>query len=269
LYEVPGFGIWLSNFREIFMDEKANAEFSEYIAERIRRRVHDPAVAEKLIPKDHGFGIQRVPLETRYYEAYNRPNVELVDISETPIETITATGLRTTAREFEFDVIVYATGFDAMTGAFDRIDIRGTGGQRLSEKWADGPVTYLGMLIHGFPNFIMVAGPQSGSASTNYPRGIEVGVEWITGLLQFARERGHTWVEANADAETRWTEHVAKMYSTVLMRKAKGWFTGYNSNVPGHEFGRVRHLVYNGGAPKFREVITRVAESGYEDMRLA
>ena len=123
LYDEPGFGIWLSNFREIFTDEAANAEFSAYIADRIRRRVNDPVVAEKLIPKDHGFGVQRVPLETSYFEAYNRANVHLVDISETPIERITETGLRTSARDYDFDIIVYSTGFDAITGAFDQIDI--------------------------------------------------------------------------------------------------------------------------------------------------
>ncbi|MBI2800846.1 MAG: NAD(P)/FAD-dependent oxidoreductase [Gammaproteobacteria bacterium] len=264
LYGEPGFGIWLSNFREIFMDEAANAEFSEYIAAKIRERVTNPVIAEKLIPKDHGFGIQRVPLETCYYEAYNRDNVHLVDIQETPIERITPTGIRTSKRDYDFDIIVYATGFDAITGSYDRIDIRGVGGQRLRDKWADGPVTFLGMQISGFPNFITVAGPQSGSASTNFPRGIEVGVEWVTQLLAYTRKHGFTRMEATPEAEARWTQHVVKMYSTMLMRKAKGWFTGYNSNVAGHEHGKVRYLVYNGGAPKFRATITQVAEENYK-----
>ena len=266
LYDEPGFGIWLSNFREIFIDEAANAEFSEYIAGRIRARVNDPAVAEKLIPKDHGFGIQRVPLETRYYEAYNRDNVRLIDLKETPIECITPNGLRTTARDFDFDIIVYATGFDAITGSYDRIDIRGVGGQRLRDKWVDGPITFLGMQISGFPNYLAVAGPQSGSASTNYPRGIEVGVDWVTKLLQHMWQHGYTRMEATPEAEARWTAHVTKMYSMVLMRKAKGWFTGYNSNVEGHEEGRVRHLVYNGGAPKFVATINQVAAENYQGM---
>ena len=264
LYDEPGFGIWLSNFREIFTDEKANAEFSEYIADRIRKRVKDPVLAEKLIPTDHGFGVQRVPMETFYYEAYNKPNVHLVDLAETPIARITPTGIRTTERDYDFDIIVYATGFDAITGSFDRIDIEGVGGQKLRDKWADGPITYLGMQINGFPNLITVAGPQSGSASTNYPRGIEVGVEWVSGLLTYAWERGYTRMEATQEAERRWTAHVAKMYSTMLMRKAKGWFTGYNSNVEGHEHGRIRYFVYNGGSPKFRATITEVANEGYK-----
>jgi cation diffusion facilitator CzcD-associated flavoprotein CzcO len=264
LYDEPGFGIWLSNFREIFTDEAANAEFSEYIAERIRKRVNDPAIAEKLIPKDHGFGVQRVPMETHYYEAYNKPNVHLVDISQTPIERVTPTGIRTSERDYDFDIIVYATGFDAITGGYDRIDIEGVGGRKLRDKWADGPITYLGMQISGFPNMVTIAGPQSGSASTNYPRGIEVGVDWVTGLLEYAWEHGYTRMEATHEAEEQWSEHVAQMYSTMLMRKAKGWFTGYNSNVPGHEHGRIRYFVYNGGSPKFRSTIIGVANDGYK-----
>jgi cation diffusion facilitator CzcD-associated flavoprotein CzcO len=264
LYAEPGFGIWLSNFREIFFDETANAEFSEYIANRIRQRVKDPIVAEKLIPKDHGFGVQRVPLETHYYETYNKPHVHLVDIAETPIERITPTGIRTSERDYDFDIIVYATGFDAITGSYDRIDFEGVSGEKLRDKWRDGPITYVGMQIHGFPNLITIAGPQSGSASTNYPRGIEVGVDWATGLLQYAWDHGYTRMEATPEAEQHWSDQVAQMYATVLMRKAKGWFTGYNSNVEGHEAGRIRYFVYNGGSPKFRQTLIDMASEGYK-----
>ncbi|MBM3647146.1 MAG: NAD(P)/FAD-dependent oxidoreductase [Alphaproteobacteria bacterium] len=264
LYDKPGFGIWLANFREIFMDEAANAEFSEYMADRIRRRIKDPVTAEKLIPRDHGFGVQRVPLETYYYEAYNRPNVRLVDIAETPLQGITATGIRTSTADYDFDIIVYATGFDAITGAYDHIDIRGTGGESLREKWKDGPSTFLGMLVAGFPNLLLPSGPQSGSASTNYPRAIEIGVNWCTDLLQYMAAHGHDRVEATPAAEERWTRHVTDMYGMMLMRKAKSWFTGYNSNVPGHEAGRIRYFVYNGGTPKFVATIGKVAASGYE-----
>ena len=203
-------------------------------------------------------------METRYYEAYNKPNVHLVDISQTPIERITPTGIRTSEGDYDFDIIVYATGFDAITGGYDRIDIEGVGGQKLRDKWADGPITYLGMQIGGFPNMVTIAGPQSGSASTNYPRGIEVGVDWVTGLLQYVWEHGYTRMEATHEAEEQWSEHVAQMYSTMLMRKARGWFTGYNSNVPGHEHGRIRYFVYNGGSPKFRSTIIGVANDGYK-----
>jgi cation diffusion facilitator CzcD-associated flavoprotein CzcO len=268
LYGEPGFGIWLANFRDIFMNEEANAEFSEFIADKIRSRVNDPVLAEKLIPRDHGFGVQRVPMETRYYEAYNRDNVHLVDLKETPIERINPNGIRTTERDYEFDIIVYATGFDAVTGAYDRIDIRGVGGQTLRDKWADGPVTYLGMQVSGFPNMIMPTGPQSGSASTNFPRGIEIGVNWGMDLLVYMWKHDFVREEATTEAETEWSAHVAKLYDILLMRKAQGWFTGYNSNVDGHERGKIRYQVYNGGTPKFRAKITDVADQGYAGIEL-
>jgi cation diffusion facilitator CzcD-associated flavoprotein CzcO len=266
LYDEPGFGIWLANYREIFMDEAANAEFSEYVAGRIRRRVSDPMVAEKLIPKDHGFGVQRLPLETNYLEAYNRDNVHLVDISATPLLRVTEKGLRTTERDYDFDVIVYATGFDAITGAYDLIDIRGIGGERLGDKWKHAPSTFLGMLVHGYPNLLMPTGPQSASASTNFPRGIENGVNWCTDVLRHMWDRGYTRAEATLAAQERWTAHVVKMYEIMLMRKAKGWFTGYNSNVAGHEEGTVRYFVYNGGTPKFVGIINDVAARGYQEI---
>jgi cation diffusion facilitator CzcD-associated flavoprotein CzcO len=266
LYDEPGFGIWLANFREIFMDEAANAELSDYIAGRIRSRVKDPKVAEKLIPRDHGFGVQRLPLETNYLEAYNRDNVHLVDISETPLVRVTENGLRTTERDYEFDIIVYATGFDAITGAFDLIDIRGIGGETLSGKWRDAPSTFLGILIHGFPNLLMPTGPQSASASTNFPRGIENNVDWCTSLLQYMWDRGYVRAEARREAEERWTAYVVKTYEIMLMRKAKSWFTGYNSNVAGHEEGTIRYFLYNGGTPKFRAIIDEVAAKGYQEI---
>jgi cation diffusion facilitator CzcD-associated flavoprotein CzcO len=269
LYGEPGFGIWLANFRDIFMDEDANAEFSEFIADKIRSRVNDPVLAEKLIPKDHGFGVQRVPMETRYYEAYNRENVHLVDLQETPIERITTKGIRTTDREYEFDLIIYATGFDAVTGAYDRIDIRGVGGQTLRHKWADGPTTFLGLQVAGFPNMIMPTGPQSASASTNFPRGIEIGVDWGMELLQYMWKHDYRREEATPEAEQEWGAHVAKLYGIMLMRKALGWFTGYNSNVEGHEKGTMRYLVYNGGTPKYRARINEVADQDYKGIKFA
>jgi cation diffusion facilitator CzcD-associated flavoprotein CzcO len=251
------------------MDEAANAELSAYIADRIRRRVKNQAVAEKLIPRDHGFGVQRLPLETNYLEAYNRDNVELVDISDTPIERIIENGIRTTTRDYEFDIIVYATGFDAITGAYDQIDIKGIGGVALFDKWKDAPSTFLGMLVNGFPNLLMPTGPQSASATTNFPRGIENGVGWCTGLLQHMRDHGYTRAEPGLEAEQRWTAHVAKMYEIMLMRKAKSWFTGYNSNVAGHEEGKIRYFVYNGGTPKYLEIINDVAARSYEGIVLS
>ena len=262
LYDAPGFAIWLRNFTEIFMDEDANAELSEYIAERIRGRVHDPAVAEKLIPKDHGFGVQRLPMETGYFETYNRDNVELVDGSETPIVRITPKGIETTDREFEFDVIVYSTGFDAFTGSMERIDIRGRGGLRLRDKWADGPVTYLGVMVSGFPNLVMLGGPQG--AATNFPRGLELAVDWVTPLLEYMWRHGYRRFDANEDAEAEWLEHVKEMYQGLLLRKAKSWITGYNSNLDGHEYGKTRYNIYNGGGPKYAKRLRQVVENDYE-----
>jgi len=267
LYDGPGFGIWLQNFTEIFMDEQANAEFSDYIADRIRGRVNDPALAEKLIPTDHGFGIQRVPLETGYFEAYNRDNVRLVDAMETPIEQVTPTGIKTTNEEFEFDIIVYATGFDAFTGAFDRIDIEGVDGIKLKDKWIDGPETYLGLMINGFPNLLILAGPQI--AATNFPRAIETAVEWATPLLEHTWKHHYTRFEATPEAERGWCDHVAEMYEPFLLRTAKSWITGYNSNLQGHEYGKMRYNIYNGGGPKYTSILDAAADNNYEGVEFS
>ena len=262
LYASPGFGVWLGNFREVFFDEAANAEYTRFIADKIRQRVNDPELAEKLIPKDHGFGTRRVPLETRYYEAYNRPNVHLVDLNETPIERITPSGIRTSDQEYPFDVIIYATGFDAITGAFDRIDFVGSDGLQLRDKWQDSPVTYLGLQSGGFPNLFTLAGPQGGSVTTNFPRGIEEAVDWATDLIRYLREHGYSRVEPTAEAEDRWGEHVRSTYEMTLIRTARSWFNGYNSNVAGHD--KPRYLIYNGGAQRYREWLGNVAAKDYE-----
>ena len=186
LYAERGFGIWQGNFRDILTDRAANAAVSDFVAGKIRQRVKDQAVAEKLIPKNHGFGTRRVPLETKYYEVYNQPNVRLVDITETPIERITPNGIKTSDAEYEFDIIIYATGFDAITGSFDRIDIRGLDGRKLKDKWADGPQTFLGVQVEGFPNMFMLMGPHT--ALGNIPRSIEYNVDWVTGLIRYMRE---------------------------------------------------------------------------------
>jgi cation diffusion facilitator CzcD-associated flavoprotein CzcO len=167
LYAERGFGIWQGNFRDILVDRAANAAISDFVARKIRLRVKDQAVAEMLIPKNHGFGTRRVPLETRYYEVYNQPNVVLVDINETPIERITPTGIKTGGAEYGFDIIIYATGFDAITGSFDRIDIRGVDGVLLKDTWKQGPQTYLGVMVEGFPNMMMLMGPHKTSRAAS------------------------------------------------------------------------------------------------------
>ena len=169
----------------------------------------------------------------------------------------------TTEREYELDIIIYATGFDAITGAYDRIDIRGVGGQPLKAKWADGPQTYLGVTVAGFPNMLMPVGPQTGSIGTNYVRGTEMGVDWVMKLLRHMSENGLTRVEATPEAEVSWTAHVAELYSGLLMTKGAGWFIGYNSNVEGHQRGAVRYMTYQGGTPAYRQLTDEVAADGF------
>lgn len=263
LYQTPGFAILTSNFAEVYIDEAANQELSDYIAERIRGRVHDPETAEKLIPKDHGFGMQRLPLETRYFEAYNRDNVRLVDISATPIERITSAGIDTADSHYDLDLIIYATGFDAITGAYDRLDIRGVGSQQLKDKWKDGPITYFGSMTHGYPNLLMIAGPQSASGSSNFPRAIEVNVDGATDILQHALANNFTRLEAEQEAEQYWVGAVQRSYEKLLLRKGKGWFVGYNSNVAGHDGVQNRFPAYQGGGARFAKMYREAMSDNY------
>jgi cation diffusion facilitator CzcD-associated flavoprotein CzcO len=264
LYGAPGFGIWQGNFKDILTDRKANAAISEFVARKIRARVNDPAVAEKLIPKNHGFGTRRVPLETRYYEVYNQPNVKLVDIQETPIERITPKGIKTSDAEYEFDMIIYATGFDAVTGSFARIDIRGAGGQSLKERWRGGPKTFIGVQVDGFPNMFMLVGPHT--ALGNIPRSIEYNVEWVTDLIRFMRQRRLTRADARPEAVAAWTENVRAAGEGLLTNDIDSWMTGVNSNVDGKQ---VRTLArYSGSAPAYRAWCDAVAAGGYQEIDL-
>jgi cation diffusion facilitator CzcD-associated flavoprotein CzcO len=265
LYGEPGFGIWMGNFRDILTDRRANALISDFVARKIRQRVKDPAVAEKLVPKNHGFGTRRVPLESGYYEVYNQPNVELVDLTETPIERITPAGLKTSAAEYEFDIVIYATGFDAITGAFDRIDIRGVGGASLQDKWRDGPQTFLGILVDGFPNLLMVMGPHAGLG--NFPRAAEYSADWVTRLIRHARARGLTRIEATTAAATAWTDHVLATSEGLLFTEVDSWMTGINRNVDGKATRRI--MRYSGGHPAFRERCEAEAAGGYSALALA
>jgi cation diffusion facilitator CzcD-associated flavoprotein CzcO len=265
LYGEKGFGIWQGNFRDILVDRKANALISDFVARKIRQRVKDQAVAEKLIPKNHGFGTRRVPLETRYYEVYNQPNVSLVDINATPIERITPTGIRTSDAEYPFDIIIYATGFDAITGSFDRIDFRGTGGLRLKDKWQGGPKTYLGVQVEGFPNMLMLMGPHT--ALGNIPRSIEYNVEWVTGLIRHMRAHGLTRVEARPEGVKSWTDHVVALGEGLLSNEVDSWMTGINRNVDGKQVRTVAR--YSGSAPAYRARCDAVTADGYRELRLA
>jgi cation diffusion facilitator CzcD-associated flavoprotein CzcO len=265
LYGERGFGIWQGNFRDILIDRKANATISDFVARKIRERVKDPKVAEMLIPKNHGFGTRRLPLETFYYEVYNRDNVELVDLTATPIERITPEGIRTTDRDFAFDIIIYATGFDAITGSFDKIDFRGAHGARLKEKWTHGPETYLGLMVDDFPNMMMLMGPHT--ALGNIPRSIEYSVDWVTGLIRFAQEKGLTFLAATPEGTADWTDHVKVLGVGLLSNEVDSWMTGINRNVEGKQ----RRIVarYSGSAPAYRERCDAVAAKGYAELRLA
>ena len=267
LWAEPGFGIWMANFRDVLVNEEANALLSRFVAGKIRQRVDDPALAEKLIPTNHGFGTRRVPMETNYYEAYNQPNVELVDLRESPIEAVTEAGIRTSDGERPFDLIVYATGFDAVTGAFDRIDIRGVGGARLADLWADGPRTYLGLQVSGFPNLFTLVGPNNAATFCNMPRCIEQNVDWVTAFLQYLADHGLSRVEPTEEAMDAWGEHVVTSGERMLFTKVNSWFMGVNTNLEGRQ--EKRFLLYAAGLPTYREKADEVVAKGYEGFVLS
>ncbi len=260
LYHEPGFGMWLGNFRDILIDPRANELVTEFVRRKIRERVKDPETAEMLVPKDHGFGTRRVPMETGYYEVYNQDNVRLVDIRSSPIQRIMPTGLETADAAYELDILVYATGFDAVTGSFDRIDIRGAGGRALRDKWADGPRTYLGLQVAGFPNLLTLVGPHNAATFCNIPRCIEQNVDWVTALIRHMRERGYERVEATEAAEDEWTRHVYEIAAMTLLSKTASWFTGVNQNLP--EKNRTFYA-YAGGSPAYGARCDEVAADGY------
>ena len=267
LYNQPGFAFWQGNFRDSLVDKAANDAMTAFVTRKIRARVKDHKVADKLIPTNHGFGTRRVPLESGYYEVYNQPNVELVDLRETPIERITEKGIRTSDGERAFDMIIFATGFDAITGSFDRIDIRGRGGQRLKDKWADGPQTYLGLNVEGFPNMLTLVGPHNAATFCNLPRCIEQNVEWVSDLLAYMRDRRLTHVEATEAAERDWTAHVHETAARLLLTQVDSWMTGVNKNVAGRQ--KRTFMAYAGGAPKYRQKCDEVVAQGYDGFTLA
>ena len=264
LYASKGFGIWQGNFKDVLSDPKANKAMSDFIADKIRSRVDDPNTAEKLIPKDHGFGTRRVPLETQYYESYNRDNVELIDIIETPIEKITPEGIVTTDREFEFDIIIYATGFNAILGSYDRINIVGVDGRKLKEQWSEELSTFLGIQINNFPNLFMILGPHA--LLGNNPRSIEFNVEWITDLIEHMEAGKLTRAEATNEAVAGWYRHVLEEGEGLLANQIDSWMTGVNSNLD----GRQKRIVarYSGTQSTFRKRCREVADSGYAELNL-
>ncbi|MEU6357277.1 NAD(P)/FAD-dependent oxidoreductase [Streptomyces sp. NPDC047072] len=251
----PGFTKLSEHYYDMTTNPTVNKEWCEFIAAKIRSIVKDPATAEKLIPKDHGYGGRRPPFVTGYFEAYNKPSVELVDINETPITRITETGIETSAGHQEFDVIIWATGYDFGTGALNRLGVRGRGGLPLEEYWKDGPSTYLGVAAAGFPNFFFPGGPHG--ALGNNPRYSGDQVEFVTDVLVHAREHGHDVVEVTAAAEQEWTDLVndSSGQSSFL---TSSYF--YGANIPGKP---VRQLLNPTGRWKLQELIKEVGTNDY------
>jgi len=266
LYARPGFEIWLGNYYDILTDRKANDLITDFVSRKIRARVKDPITAEKLVPKNHGFGTRRVPMETNYYEVYNQPNVTLVDLRETPIERITEKGVKTSEKSYDLDILIYATGFDAVTGSFTRIDITGVGGRKLKDKWADGPRTYLGMGGNGFPNFLTLVGPHNGATFCNIPRCIEQNVEWVTDLMSYMRDKKLTRLEPTHAAEDAWTTHVNQSAEGSLLSKTDSWFMGVNPNMPER---KRTFLLYAGGTQAYNAKCKEVAANNYEGFALS
>jgi cyclohexanone monooxygenase len=248
-WERGGFGL-LASFSDLYSNKADNDLAAQFVHARIREIVHDPEVAEALLPRDHPIGTKRLCVDTNYYETYNRENVTLVNIRTAPIEAISETGIRTTEAEYELDSIVFATGFDAMTGALFAIDIRGRGGQVLKEKWAAGPRTYLGLMSAGFPNLFLITS-------------IEQHVEWVSECIDYLHERNIATIEPTLAAEDDWVEHVNEVAAETLYPTAASWYMG--ANVPGKP--RI-FMPYVGGVGAYRKRCEEIAQQGYEGFTL-
>jgi cation diffusion facilitator CzcD-associated flavoprotein CzcO len=250
-------------YLDILIDPAANETAAEFIRAKIRSIVHDPQVAETLCPRTFPVGTKRICLDSGYYETFNRPNVHLVDLRRTPLISFDETGVRTSAAHYDLDAIVFATGFDAMTGALTAIEILGRNGIALTSRWSAGPRTYLGVAMAGFPNLFTVTGPLSPSVLSNMVVSIEQHVEWITDCIAYLRQNQYAEIEATAEAQDGWVQHVAEVGSFTLFPQADSWYMG--ANVPGKP--RV-FLPYIGGVGVFREKCDEVAANGYEGFAL-
>lgn len=247
-----------TTFGDIMLDAAANETAAEFVRAKIREAVSDPETAEALCPRGYPLGTKRLCIGTDYYETFNRDNVDLVDLHATPIERIVPEGIRTGAGLHELDMIVYATGFDAMTGALGAIDIRGRGGVVLRETWEAGPRTYLGVAVAGFPNLFVLAGPGSPSVLSNVVVSIEQHVEWVVGYLDHMRSTGARFAEATAEAQDQWVEHVTAIAKSSLYMRADSWYLG--ANVP--DKPRI-FMPYLGGVGTYRNLCTQIAADGY------
>ena len=250
---------FLYAYNDLLVNRDSNETASEFVREKIRSIVRDPKVAERLLPNDHPIGTKRLCLDNGYFETYNRPNVTLVDVKSAPIIEITAKGLRTDKQEYELDAIVFATGYDAMTGALLDIDIRGRAGCSLRDKWAAGPRTFLGIMTAGFPNLFIITGPGSPSVKTNMVSSIEQHVDWITDCLGYMRSRGLASIEPDLQKQDQWVEHVNQVADATLYPLANSWYMG--ANIPGKP--RV-FMPYVAGLDKYRKICDDIAAKGYE-----
>ena len=262
-WQAGGFKFVFGSFSDLRTDNAANDLAADFIRNKIRQTVTDPAIAERLVPLDHPFGAKRTLIDTDYFETYNRPNVTLVDIRRSPITEITPTGIRTDEGHFEVDIIVYATGFDAMTGSFNRIDIRGRGGEKLKDTWVAGPQTYLGLTVAGFPNLFMITGPGSPSVLANMPVAIEQHVDFISDIVVHLRDNDLDLIEANLDALDAWVEHVNELAKPTMFMQANSWYLG--ANIPGKP--RV-FMPYCGGVGTYRQHCDNVMANGLEGFQL-
>ena len=260
---VNGGVAFMHTFNDLMLDAKSNDSAAEFVRGQIRATVRDPQVAELLTPRDHPIGTKRICVDTDYFATYNRDNVTLVDLRKAPIERITATGLQTAQAHLELDSIVFATGFDAMTGSLLQIDIRGGEGQSLEQAWAAGPVSYLGLMVAGFPNLFTLTGPGSPSVLANMIFAIEQHVDWITDCLHTLRERGVDSIEADPQAQAQWVQHVNEVADKTLFKQANSWYLG--ANVPGK--ARV-FMPYAGGVVPYRRKCDDVTANDYEGFRL-
>jgi cyclohexanone monooxygenase len=251
---------FLYSYTDLLVNKEANDTASEFVRQKIRTVVRSPAVAEILAPKDHPIGTKRLCLDTNYYETYNRNNVSLVNVKDDPIVAITATGVRTgSADHGPFDAIVFATGFDAMTGALREIDIRVEGGGALADEWQAGPRTYLGLMVAGFPNLFVVTGPGSPSVKAQMILAIEQHMDWIADCLAHLREHGYTRIEAGLKAQNEWVQHVNEVADGTLYPLANSWYVG--ANIPGKP--RV-FMPYVGGFAGYKQKCDAVAASDYD-----
>ncbi len=249
-------------FTDFFSNHAANSTAAEFTRRKIRAIVHDPEVAEALCPYQH-IGTKRTCVDIGYFETYNRDNVHLIDLRREPLKAISARGIETDAAEYEVDCIVFAIGFDAMTGALREIDIRGAGGASLRERWSDGPSTYLGLAVTGFPNMFMVTGPGSPSVLSNMVVSIEQHVDWISDCIDAMRARGVSRIEATDEAEQEWVQHVRTLAEATLYPLAQSWYVG--ANIPGKP--RV-FMPYVAGCGTYRQECDEVAADGYRGFAL-